>query len=88
MGKRENSTTSKWKKPRKAKADVWKHEDGLVRENALFEKYYALQLPNYLIITDSWEEASKIIAENAGVKIRYKSFLTTTDAVAYLRGAK
>lgn len=43
MGKRENSTTSKWKKPRKAKADVWKHEDGLVRENALFEKYYAFQ---------------------------------------------
>ena len=52
------------------------------------KKYYALQLPNDLIITDSWEEASKIIAENAGVKIRYKSFLTTTDAVAYLRGAK
>ena len=43
MGKRENSTTSKWKKPRKARADVWKHEDGMVRENALFEKFYALQ---------------------------------------------
>ena len=43
MGKRENSTTSRWKKPRKAKADVWKQEDGLVRENALFEKYYTLQ---------------------------------------------
>lgn len=52
------------------------------------KKYYALQLPNDLIITDSWEEASKIIAENSNEKIRYKSFLSTTDAVAYLRGTK
>ena len=43
MPKRENQQLSSWKKQRRKKNDVWQGEGEIVRESALFERYYRLQ---------------------------------------------
>ena len=50
-------------------------------------KYYAIQHPTDLIITNDWQTASNIIAElNAtGIECRFKSFTSIKQAEEYLR---
>lgn len=50
-------------------------------------KYYAVQHPADLVITNDWQTASGIIAElNAtGVECRFKSFTSIKQAEEYLR---
>ena len=41
--KRGKKSPHSWKKPRRTKENAWTSEDGLVRENKVFEQYYKLQ---------------------------------------------
>ena len=52
-----------------------------------YKKYYALILPDDLIITDDWGSAKVLIdeAETDGKTVRYKSFLTLDEATDFLR---
>lgn len=51
-------------------------------------KFYAIKHPTDLVITDSWEEASLIIAElnaSGDIKCKFKSFSTIKTAEEFLR---
>lgn len=50
-------------------------------------KYYAIQHPTDLVVTDNWQTACEIIAdlEKDGVKCRYKGFTSLKEAEEYLR---
>ena len=56
--------------------------------NRLGKKYYALILPDDLVITDDWSYALEQIApyEKDGKRVRYKSFLSLAEAYDFLRG--
>ena len=41
--KRGKKSPHSWKKPRRTKANTWSGQEGLVRENKYFERYYKLQ---------------------------------------------
>lgn len=59
----------------------------LEKKSVFYKKYYALILPDELIITDSWSVAKPLIdeAEGGGARVRYKSFLTLNEAVDFVR---
>ncbi|MBR1891744.1 MAG: hypothetical protein IJ811_04560 [Clostridia bacterium] len=59
----------------------------LSKKREIYKKYYALILPDDLVITDSWETASRLIEANEteGVRIRYKGFTNLDGAIDFLR---
>ena len=59
----------------------------LENKKSLYKKYYALILPDELVITDSWQAAKPLIdeAEQSGARVRYKSFTSLSDAQEFLR---
>jgi len=56
-------------------------------KKSLYKKYYALILPDELVITDNWAKARELIeqAEADGGRVRYKSFVSLNDAIEFLR---
>lgn len=57
-------------------------------KNKLVKKYYALVLADELLITDSWQTASKYIeeSEKCGYRPKFKGFTNLSDAIDFLRG--
>ncbi|MBP5177759.1 MAG: DEAD/DEAH box helicase, partial [Clostridia bacterium] len=59
----------------------------LKKKGALYKKYYALILPDELVVTDDWQTAAQLIdaAQSSGSRVKYKSFLSLSDAQEFLR---
>ncbi|MBR2328620.1 MAG: DEAD/DEAH box helicase family protein, partial [Clostridia bacterium] len=49
-------------------------------------KYYAIRMPDDLLITDDWEKAKLVIEGVGEANCRFKGFLSLDDAVKFLRG--
>ena len=57
------------------------------KKQTFYKKYYAVMLPDDLVITDSWSVAKPLIdaAEADGARVRYKSFGNLNEATEFLR---
>lgn len=75
---------------RQKKEDIERRQSLKIRKvlNRLGKKYYALILPDDLVVTDDWSYALEQIApyEKDGKRVRYKSFLSLAEAYDFLRG--
>ncbi len=59
----------------------------IIDKKKKFCKYYAVKMPDDLVITNEWETAEELIAKY-GDNVRYKGFYSKEAAVDYLRGKK
>ena len=59
----------------------------LNKKGSLYKKYYAIIMPDELVVTDEWGKASLLIAQakEMDFDVRYKSFATLTAAADFLR---